>query len=61
LAVTISIGARMMEMSDQPDANRTLEDADKALYVSKASGRNRCTLFQSGFLSRATMLRQLSS
>ncbi len=60
LAVTASIGARMIETSDQPDANRILENADKALYVSKAFGRNRCTLFRSGFLSRATMLRQLS-
>jgi diguanylate cyclase (GGDEF)-like protein len=59
LAVTTSIGARMIDLSDQPDATRILEDADKALYVSKASGRNRSTLFRSGFLSRATMLRQL--
>jgi diguanylate cyclase (GGDEF)-like protein len=61
LAVTTSIGARMIDTSNQPDANRILEDADKALYVSKASGRNCCTLFRSGFLSRATMIRQLVS
>jgi len=59
LSVTTSIGARMIEISDQPDASRILEDADRALYVSKASGRNCSTLFKSGFLSRATMLRQL--
>jgi diguanylate cyclase (GGDEF)-like protein len=59
LAVTTSIGARMIETMDQLDASRILEDADKALYVSKASGRNRSTLFKSGLLSRATMLRQL--
>jgi diguanylate cyclase (GGDEF)-like protein len=61
LAVTTSIGARMIETGNQPDANRILEDADKALYVSKASGRNCCTLFRPGFLNRATMLRQLVS
>ena len=59
LSVTTSIGARMIEINDQPDANGILEDADKALYISKASGRNCSTLFKSGFLSRATMLKQL--
>lgn len=59
LSVTTSIGARLIMQNDQLDSSRILEDADKALYISKASGRNCCTLFQSGFLNRATMLRQL--
>lgn len=60
LSVTTSIGARIIEKSELMDSNKILEDADKALYVSKTSGRNRCTLFRSGLLGRATMLRQLA-
>jgi len=54
-SITVSIGVCMLDPKREP--KELLDDADKALYASKAGGRNRCTLFRSGFLGRATLLR----
>lgn len=59
LHMTVSIGIRMLEPGAK--ANVVLDEADKALYASKATGRNRCTLFRPGFLGRASLLRIISS
>jgi len=55
LRITVSIGVCMLD--PRLKAKDLLDDADKALYASKAGGRNRCTLFRPGFLGRATLLR----
>ncbi len=60
LSITISLGARMLDARERPDAGGFFEDADKALYASKAAGRNRVTLFRAGLLGRASILRLLS-
>lgn len=57
LHITVSIGIRMLEPGIGTQANVVLDEADKALYASKAAGRNRCTMFRSGFLGRASLLR----
>lgn len=55
LHITVSVGLCMLDHRSTP--KQLLDDADKALYASKAGGRNRCTLFQPGFLGRAKLLR----
>jgi len=55
LRITVSIGVCLLD--PRLKAKDLLDDADKALYASKAGGRNRCTLFRPGFLGRATLLR----
>lgn len=57
LSITVSIGARMIEAAQGINSLILLGDADKALYRSKKSGRNRCTLFAQGLLERAIFLR----
>ncbi|MCK7471111.1 MAG: sensor domain-containing diguanylate cyclase [Desulfomicrobium escambiense] len=59
LSITVSIGVRMLD--HRLDAKRLIDDADKALYSSKASGRNRCTFFRPGFLGRAMLMRTIKS
>jgi diguanylate cyclase (GGDEF)-like protein len=59
LSVTVSIGVRMLD--HLLDAKRLIDDADKALYSSKASGRNRCTFFRPGFLGRAMLIRTVKA
>jgi len=61
LHITVSIGIRMLEPGGGAEANVVLDEADKALYASKASGRNRCTMFRSGFLGRASLMRAILS
>lgn len=58
LSITISIGARMIYAEQGANALLLLGDADKALYKSKANGRNRCTLFQQGLLERACLFKK---
>lgn len=57
LSITVSIGVRMLD--HRLEAKRLIDDADKALYSSKASGRNRSTFFRPGFLGRAMLMRTL--
>jgi diguanylate cyclase (GGDEF)-like protein len=46
IPVTISLGVAQADTS-MPDYERLIHDADKALYASKAQGRNRVTCFTS--------------
>jgi diguanylate cyclase (GGDEF)-like protein len=55
LHITVSVGLCMLDHRSTP--KQLLDDADKALYASKSGGRNRCTLFQQGFLGRAMLAR----
>ncbi len=55
LRITVSIGLCMLDHRSTP--KQLLDDADKALYASKSGGRNRCTVFQQGFLGRAMLAR----
>jgi len=57
LSVTVSIGIRMID--PRSSAKKILDEADKALYASKAGGRNRCTMFKPGLLGRASMMRDV--
>jgi diguanylate cyclase (GGDEF)-like protein len=57
LSITVSLGARMLDARERRDSRGLLDDADRALYASKASGRNRATICRAGLLGRAAMLR----
>lgn len=57
LTLTISIGARSIQAGDHANVKSVLEEVDRALYASKATGRNRSTLFRPGLLWRASTLR----
>ena len=59
LSITVSIGVRLLD--HRIEAKSLIDDADKALYSSKASGRNRCTFFRPGFLGRAMLMRNVKS
>lgn len=59
LSVTVSIGARMIEPDPRLNSTMLIEDADKALYRSKSSGRNRSTMYAHGLLERASMKKQM--
>lgn len=51
LSVTISCGASSFEASDD-DLQKIITQADKALYESKTSGRNRVTIYDEEILGR---------
>ncbi|MDX9897440.1 MAG: GGDEF domain-containing protein [Spirochaetia bacterium] len=55
LSITVSIGSCMLDA--RVDAKQIIDNADKALYAAKSSGRNCCKLFRAGLLGRATLLR----
>jgi diguanylate cyclase (GGDEF)-like protein len=57
LHITISIGARVISAPLPGDAKQLIDEADKALYLSKAEGRNRATLYEPGLLWKAKALR----
>ena len=57
ISITVSIGARMIEVLPESSSLILIDDADKALYRSKSAGRNRSTLFMRGLLERASIMR----
>ncbi len=59
LSITVSIGARMIEAKPELNSLILLGDADKALYRSKHTGRNRCTIYAQGLLERALFIREI--
>ncbi|HTX74463.1 MAG TPA: GGDEF domain-containing protein [Rectinemataceae bacterium] len=61
LGVTVSIGCLHLEGGGPFDPELCLSRADRALYLSKTGGRNRCTIYRSGLLGRASALRELGS
>jgi diguanylate cyclase (GGDEF)-like protein len=57
LSITASLGCCLID-PDRPCAiSLYVEHADKALYESKAAGRNRSTLYRAGLMERAVALR----
>jgi diguanylate cyclase (GGDEF)-like protein len=58
LAVTVSVGACPLEPSWHGGPASFVERADRALYRSKAAGRNRTTIYRFGLLGRASALRE---
>jgi diguanylate cyclase (GGDEF)-like protein len=61
LAVTASLGCCLIDPGMRVSAAQCIEMADKALYLSKAGGRNRTTLYRPGLLDRAAAIRKRSS
>jgi diguanylate cyclase (GGDEF)-like protein len=61
LSVTASFGCCLLDPGRKYVSAEYLEMADKALYTSKASGRNRVTYYKPGLLDRAQALRKLRS
>ena len=57
LAVTISLGCCLLDCGLQAGSKGCLEKADKALYLSKAGGRNRSTIYMPGLFDRAAAIR----
>lgn len=57
LSITVSIGARLIRSEGKQTSLMMLGDADKALYRSKANGRNRSSLFYQGLLGKASSIR----
>jgi len=57
LAVTVSLGCCLLDQGLQVGSKAYIEMADKALYLSKAGGRNRSTLYRTGLLDRARAAR----
>jgi diguanylate cyclase (GGDEF)-like protein len=58
LAVTASLGCCSLDSLLQAGAKVYIEMADKALYLSKAGGRNRSTIYKPGLFDRATAIRK---
>jgi len=46
ISFTISLGVATVNFEDCPDVEAVINNADKALYVAKESGRNRVEIFQ---------------
>jgi diguanylate cyclase (GGDEF)-like protein len=61
LSVTASLGCCLIDPNSRASPADYFEMVDKALYLSKAGGRNRSTLYRSGLLGRASAIRTLSS
>ena len=53
--VTISLGVFAFDQDCNLETNDILRRADEALYVSKATGRNRTTIWEPGLLNTPTM------
>ncbi|MBP7095734.1 MAG: GGDEF domain-containing protein [Spirochaetia bacterium] len=58
LSVTVSVGCSWLDPARGRGPERGMELADRALYTSKETGRNRCTLAGYGLLSRASLTRE---
>jgi diguanylate cyclase (GGDEF)-like protein len=58
LSVTASIGCCLLDSGRHYVSAEYLEMADKALYTSKSSGRNRVTFYKPGLLDRAQAIRK---
>ncbi len=57
LEVTASFGCCPLDPSWRGPGESIVERADKAMYRSKAAGRNRTTIYRFGLLGRATAIR----
>jgi len=57
LSVTVSVGCCFLDPGRPFSAEGFLERADRALYASKSSGRNRTTLYRYGLLAEASVSR----
>jgi len=58
LRLTVSIGVRTIHGWTGMNPQMLISEADRALYRSKASGRNRVTLYNAGLLDKANSLRR---
>ena len=56
LRLTVSIGVRSIDGKAGMNPLMLMSEADRALYRSKMSGRNRVTLYSAGLLDRASRL-----
>lgn len=61
LSVTASLGCCLLDPERRYTTAEYLEMADKALYISKSSGRNRVTFYKPGLLDRAQAIRRLKT
>ncbi len=61
LSVTVSVGCCLFDESSIAGVSSIIERADRALYVSKASGRNRTTFYRMSLLDRAASVRILAA
>ena len=60
VSVTISLGGRLIDPKSETGSLILIGDADKALYLSKSSGRNRTTLYSNGLLEKALVTEAIS-
>ena len=58
LSVTASLGCYLIDPGLGLGAQECIDLADKALYLSKSSGRNRATIYRPGLLDRAEAIRK---
>ena len=61
LKVTISVGAFLVTSSEKLTPRLIISRADQAMYFSKNSGRDCCTIFPDGLLRRAEIKRELNN
>jgi diguanylate cyclase (GGDEF)-like protein len=61
IQATVSLGCCHIDGSLALEGQGYIDKADKALYQSKANGRNRVTLYHFGFLDRASAKLRLSA
>ncbi len=59
LKITISVGAFLITSGENLNPRLVISRADQAMYFSKNSGRDCCTIFPDGLLRRAEIKREL--